>query len=66
MGAKLYRYNRKRGTLHIYGCCQYSKNPEFEQFDSESEVDKSVGFHVPLCIACLKWRDYLLRKEIFK
>lgn len=63
---KLYRYNRERGTLHIYGCCQYSEDPSFEQFDSEAEVDASAGHHVPLCIPCQKWRDYLLAKELLK
>lgn len=63
---KLYRLNRERGTLHIYGCCQYSTNPDYEQYDSEKEVDAAVGYHIPLCIRCQQWRDYVLRKELLK
>ena len=60
---KLYRYNRKRGTLHIFGCCQYSQNPEYEQYDTEEEVTESIG-HVPdLCCKCKKERDYVVKKE---
>lgn len=61
---KRYRLNRARGTLHIYGCCQYSRNQSFEEFDSEEEVDVSVGYHVPLCIPCRKRRDHMLEKVL--
>lgn len=63
---KLYRLNRKRGTLHIYGCCQYSTNTDYEQYDSEKEVDASVGYHIPICIRCQQRRDCVLRKELLK
>ena len=63
---KLYRLNKRRGTLHIYGCCQYSKNLDYEQFDSEKEANASVGYHVPLCTRCRQWRDYILERELLR
>ena len=62
---KLYRYNRKRGTLHIYGCCQYSNDSRFEQYDTQEEVEKAVGYPLELCKKCVRERDYVVKKEKF-
>ena len=60
---KLYRYNRKRGTLHIFHGCQYSDSPEYEQYDTEEEAAAALGYEPKLCGICLKNRDITLRNE---
>ena len=60
---KLYTYYRKRGTLHIYGCCQYSTDPRFEGYDSKEDAEKAIGHRLELCKKCVKERDYIIREK---
>ena len=60
---KLYRYNREEGTLHIFGCCQYSENPEYEQYDTVGEVASALGYTPALCCICERERDYVVKNE---
>lgn len=63
--AKLYTFNKERGTLHIYGCCQHSKNPKYVQYDSEKEVQKALGPHYNqlFCKLCQRERDQVMKRE---
>ena len=52
-----YRYNQKTHTLHIYGYCYNSKNPECLVFKTEDDVLAFDGRAVSMCKICQKRRD---------